>query len=107
MKFRIFCFWVCALHFVTGCSHTLVEGAESVFVHKQVTNFLDDCEKVGQFVSSYNTLTKGTMNNSREVRVIAQNRAKQEFNADNIVILSEGFGNGYDYQAQILAYRCN
>ena len=106
MKLKILCLWVCSLTIITGCSHRLVDGAEAVFVHKQVTNFLDNCEKVGQFVSSYNTLSKGTMNSSREVRVIAQNRAKQEMNADNIVILSEGYGNGYDYQAQILAYRC-
>ena len=105
-KFLIVLMMFHSLIFLNCCAHSISRSALSVQVHKQMSNLLSGCIKLGP-VSAVNGDAMGWHKRGRTSRAISTIRDKvYRMRGDSVVILSSEQIGLRDVHVQGIAFRC-
>lgn len=91
---------------IQGCA-TITPEAETVMVHSQVSNLLDDCERLGNVSATVSGWSKGTWGDVyQQAKNDLRDQAYKKYGADTVAIINSD-KQGSSVTMQGIAFKCN
>ncbi|MEW6521484.1 MAG: DUF4156 domain-containing protein [Thermodesulfobacteriota bacterium] len=85
---NLFCVIILVTFMVQGCA-TITPEAKKVVVHSQVSNLLDDCERLGNVSATVSGWSKGTWEDvHQQAKNDIRDQAFRKYGADTVAIVN-------------------